>query len=188
MQIPVRSKVQRSSCGRRIIKGSPIQTILLRPVLLTPVTAASLPVGWTIVGGGAQLENNIAGGGQLLTASYPEGNEWVAKSKAHEVASAKNLRAYVIGLNSGFLATSRVSTTVMHSDISGTTPERTCSTEHGSDVIGGGAHIENGQVSPGVLLTASYPVGQNQWLAKGKAHMYHDEKNLAVFCIGVKDL
>jgi hypothetical protein len=67
-------------------------------------------------------------------------------------------------------------------------PKTECNSANGYDLIGGGAHVVNGQVAPGILLTASYPKGQNTWAAAGKAHKYPDQKNLKVFCIGVKDL
>lgn len=154
---------------------------------LTPTSPVSVPAGFSLISGGALIENNLPGGGQLLTGSYPEGNSWIAKSKAHEVSVAKSLRAYAIGLKADFLAASRIEVFSLSSDLIGSVPERSCNTEQGFDVIGGGAEIQEGQVAPGILLTASYPSGQNSWFAAGKAHIYNDNKNLKVYCIGAKD-
>lgn len=155
---------------------------------LLPVANSPLSTGFTLVGGGAFLRDNLPGGGQLLTASYPEGNSWVAMSKAHDVGVYKTLHSYAIGLKSSFLAESRIEVSWQSSELIGNEPRTECNSANGFDLIGGGAHVVDGQSAPGLLLTASYPKGQNTWAAAAKAHKYNDQKNLKVYCIGVKDL
>jgi hypothetical protein len=177
----------RKKDGTRISDSDYLVTSRPSGLSLTPTSSVSLPAGFSLLSGGALIENNLPGGGQLLTGSYPEGNSWIAKSKAHDVAVAKSLRAYAVGLKSTFLDASRIEVFSLSSELIGSVPERSCNTEHGFDVVGGGAEIQHGQSAPGILLTASYPSGQNSWFAAGKAHIYHDNKNLKVFCTGVKD-
>jgi hypothetical protein len=62
-----------------------------------PNASASVGSGYTLIGGGAYV-NNTYGSGNLLTACYPSGNSWYAASKDHGVVSANEITAYAIGI------------------------------------------------------------------------------------------
>lgn len=61
-----------------------------------PSTEVSTNSGYSLVGGGAQV--NWRGNGNLLTASFPEGNQWKVASKDHSVAESCTITAYAIGI------------------------------------------------------------------------------------------
>ena len=52
--------------------------------------------GYTLIGGGAEV--HWSGAGNLLTASYPQGNYWNARSKDHSTYSPATITAYAIGI------------------------------------------------------------------------------------------
>jgi vibriolysin len=61
-----------------------------------PTAQVALAAGYTMSGGGAI--DNWDGAGNLLTASYPQGSNWVAAGKDHKKASPSTITAYVIGI------------------------------------------------------------------------------------------
>jgi hypothetical protein len=61
-----------------------------------PSTEASVDPGYLLVGGGAQA--NWITQGSLLTASFPNGNEWKVASKDHNFAESCTITAYAIGI------------------------------------------------------------------------------------------
>lgn len=61
-----------------------------------PSTEASTDSGYSLVGGGAQV--NWKGQGNLLTASFPDGNKWKVASKDHEDPESCTITAYAIGI------------------------------------------------------------------------------------------
>jgi vibriolysin len=66
------------------------------PIAAHPEASVNLPDGWTLVGGGAI--DNWFGAGNLLTASYPQGNAWLAAGKDHMQSSPANISVYAIGV------------------------------------------------------------------------------------------
>ena len=62
-----------------------------------PSATASIQSGYVLVGGGAEV--NWQGAGNLLTASYPDGQGgWIAASKDHMVPDSAVIIAYAIGV------------------------------------------------------------------------------------------
>jgi len=62
-----------------------------------PSATASVQSGYVLVGGGAEV--NWQGAGNLLTASYPDGQGgWIAASKDHIVSDPAVIIAYAIGI------------------------------------------------------------------------------------------
>ena len=61
-----------------------------------PSVTVQLDPGWSLSGGGAFDDWN--GDGNLLTASFPQGEGWVAAGKDHKVSSPASITAYAIGL------------------------------------------------------------------------------------------
>ncbi|MEG4808487.1 hypothetical protein QUA82_11830 [Microcoleus sp. F8-D3] len=61
-----------------------------------PSTGVSVASGYNLVGGGAQA--NWKGPGSLLTASFPDGNQWKVASKDHQYVESCTITAYAIGI------------------------------------------------------------------------------------------
>ena len=61
-----------------------------------PSVAVQLDPGWSLSGGGAF--DDWTGDGNLLTASFPQGEGWVASGKDHKVSSPASITAFAIGL------------------------------------------------------------------------------------------
>jgi hypothetical protein len=66
------------------------------PVAPHPSAQVCLEEGWIHSGGGAF--DNWSGDGNLLTASFPNGQCWIASGKDHMVSDPAAITAYVIGL------------------------------------------------------------------------------------------
>jgi vibriolysin len=148
-----------------------------------PSAVASLPSGYTLVGGGAKV--NWSGAGNLLYASYPNGNSWVASSKDHDISSPATITSYAIGLSNAFLQANRLA--VQSRQVtSGTTnhPNATCTLDYGYKIIGGGAKA-NWQGN-GSLLTSSFPSDEQAWYGAAKDHMRADPSSITVYCIGLR--
>jgi hypothetical protein len=64
-----------------------------------PNTTASLPPGYRLIGGGAKA--NWVSNGLLLTASYPDGFQWVAAAKDHGLAEIGSVQSFAIGITAG---------------------------------------------------------------------------------------
>lgn len=61
-----------------------------------PDNFVDMTTGYHLVGGGAEVD--WSGSGNLLTASYPDGNRWRVSSKDHLVSSPARIRAFAIGI------------------------------------------------------------------------------------------
>lgn len=86
--------------------GSPSIPIEIREIT-TPATShpeggCSAPEGCRLIGGGARV--NWSGHGNLLTASYPEGNAWLAKAKDHSVLDPASITIFAIGISEQYFA------------------------------------------------------------------------------------
>lgn len=84
---------------RRRNPGPAIQrtvAVATGPIAPHPTASVSLTSGWQLSGGGAI--NHWSGAGNLLTASYPEGNAWLAAGKDHDLPSPSNITVYAIGI------------------------------------------------------------------------------------------
>jgi hypothetical protein len=62
-----------------------------------PSAVAELPPGFQLIGGGAR-GNTQSGAGMLLTESWPDGIDWVARAKDHEVVDVGSVDAFAIGI------------------------------------------------------------------------------------------
>jgi vibriolysin len=70
------------------------------PVQPHPTAQVCLPAAtppWIVSGGGAL--DNWNGAGNLLTASYPQENCWLAAGKDHKDPSPASITAYAIGIH-----------------------------------------------------------------------------------------
>jgi hypothetical protein len=135
-----------------------------------PTATATVASGYVMTGGGARAE--LIGAGQLLVASFPSSDKtWEARSKDHSVAQPVTITAYVIGLKSKSSAFKLppVQLTSAQSSESDA-PSVVVNVADGCAITGGGARTTWADPSPGNLLVASNPLGQNAWSARSKAH------------------
>jgi hypothetical protein len=143
---------------------------------------ATLPPGFVLTGGGAFVDYD-GGYGNLLTASFPNGDSgWEARSKDHLVADDAKLTAYAIGLRS---KANRPLSHVINSKTgpSAANPSAKICINSDFTLCGGGA-IDNWS-DPGNLLTASFP--QNAcWVASSKDHIAPSPASITVYAIGIR--
>jgi phage tail protein X len=147
-----------------------------------PQVTVGLPSGYKLIGGGAQV--NWRGNGNLLVASFPNGNTWSAKGKDHNVSDPSSITAWAIGLEdpSDQWDVKIVSNSVnynggAHGNVSVNLPL-------GYARTGGGAASEFG--GEGRLLTGSYPNDSNGWIATDKDHENAQAGTLTAYVIGIK--
>jgi hypothetical protein len=150
-----------------------------------PTARATLPIGYTLTGGGCWADwQSSNGAGQLLTGSYPDEADqrsWICEAKEHLVPSPAALHAYVIGIKAlngpqPVMAITKATSAV------GAAPRVQVAVAPYYEVTGGGARAEvsrpaslaigapsglmraPGRVATtiaadsGVLLTGSFPV------------------------------
>jgi hypothetical protein len=148
-----------------------------------PKGEASVPDGYTMIGGGAQV--NWSGEGSLLTSSYPSNRiTWTSSSKDHEKSSPATITTYAIGLkcNVGGLNLQQ------HIQKSSSTPgghlTANTSSPAGYVMVGGGAFVNFS--GAGNLLTASYPRDIRTWQARSKDHVDSCTATLDVYCVSLK--
>jgi len=145
-----------------------------------PAVKVVVPEGYKIIGGGARV--NYSGAGCLLTESYPNGGSWIVKAKDHLVGNSASISAYAIAL---YDPNNEWDVRVFQS--TGSTanyPEADVRVDDGYVMTGGGA--KNNWSGAGNLLTASYPITDDTWKAKGKDHGNADRTNITVYAIGIK--
>lgn len=147
-----------------------------------PSAQVVLPGGWVLVGGGARA--NYAGLGNMLYASIPSGNSWIASAKDHLQSDPATVTAFAIGLRQSFLAGAGLAVTSQ----SITTP---IPTNHpwttlvipDFHLVGGGAQVN--WTGLGNLLTASFPQDRQTWIARGKDHLQPDPATITAWSIGL---
>lgn len=141
---------------------------------------ACVPAGWKIVGGGARVEFNGAGG--LLTASYPEGNCWIARSKAHEISDQQRVEAMAVAIRDE----SNRWDVVIDTQTSGKESHPTVQARlrPGYVLTGGGARAN--WTGAGSLLTASFPATNEVWEARAKDHGVSDPSTVTAYVIGIR--
>lgn len=147
-----------------------------------PSIKVTVPDGYKIIGGGAKV--NYSGAGCFITESYPNGNSWIAKAKDHLVSNSASISAYAIAIyDPNNLWDVRV---FQSTGSTANYPEAIVRVEEGYVMTGGGA--KNNWSGAGNLLTASYPITNDTWKAKGKDHGNADRTNITVYAIGIKPM
>lgn len=140
-----------------------------------PSINATLPAGYSLIGGGAK--SNYQGNGQLLTASYPQNlTTWTVSAKDHKYADVATITAYAIGIKTtipnfgSFTMDLGESSNYVSSGYA--EQSRALITGYVPACMGGHA-TWNGQ---GRLLTKMAPStdGSNNALAGTKDHLYAD--------------
>lgn len=142
--------------------------------------AACVPAGWKIVGGGASVSFGNVGG--LLTASYPEGNCWFARSKAHEIEEKQRVTAVAIAIRDD----TNLYDVVIDTATSGkeAAPAVQARLRPGYVMTGGGARAN--WTGAGSLLTASFPATFDVWEARAKDHGISDPATVTAYVIGIR--
>jgi vibriolysin len=149
-----------------------------------PQVAATLPAGYVLTGGGAQV--HYTGAGNFLTASYPVGNSgWEARGKDHAISDPAAITAYAIGLRhrTGAIRFSGTIVSVGEEELT-SHPSSRARLEPGWTLSGGGALVvANGA---GNLLTASFPLGFS-WIGAAKDHVHASGATVTAFAIGIRE-
>jgi hypothetical protein len=146
-----------------------------------PSARATVDPGYKIVGGGAKV--NWSGSGNLLTASYPDGNAWVATSKDHIDPDPASITVWAIAL---YDPGNEWEVRVFQENMLQPTPHPSVEVAVPSEYVmtGGGAFIH--WSGAGNLLTASYPVNGAKWAAASKDHEQSDPATLTAYAIGIR--
>lgn len=153
-----------------------------------PSTTCTIESDFVLVGGGAEVEGNVAPGA-LLTASYPNTSltTWMASSKDHRLTYPHRLRAYAVGLKLAGIspATLRGHMRLVASQSAlAQHPSTTAALPPGFKLVGGGAQTVWSR--QGLLLTSSYPDGF-QWVAEAKDHIVPEAGFVNAYAIGIAD-
>ncbi|GAA4276839.1 hypothetical protein [Aquimarina mytili] len=148
-----------------------------------PSTSASVPFGFKLISGGAKV--NWSGAGNLLTASYPSGNSWVAKGKDHVAPSAASITSYAIGIKNNIPNFGSLNVLMGDNceDASGGFAESLIRTPPGYATVSGGAKSTFN--SWGRLLT-SITVDRPGAHTRSKDHGYGDSGTVCSYYIAVK--
>lgn len=146
-----------------------------------PTVQVSVPQGYKLIGGGAS--DNWVGQGNLLTASYPSGNQWLAAGKDHQDPSPSYITAYALGLYDPdddweVTVAQQTSDPAEH-------PQAVATLAEGYILTGGGASVDYGS-GYGNMLTASFPNGDSGWEARSKDHLVADPAKITAYAIGVR--
>jgi len=148
-----------------------------------PSQEISVPAGYTMIGGGAQV--TWSGAGNLLTASYPrDSRTWVCAAKDHLDASSATISAYVIGLRckvDGVKVLQRIQKSSSNPEDH---PTASVSPSAGYVMVGGGAAVNYS--GAGNMLTASYPRDKGTWEARSKDHQQADPATLDVYAVDLQ--
>jgi hypothetical protein len=142
--------------------------------------SCSVDSDFVLVGGGAEIKDDLAPGA-LLTASYPEGDSWIARSKDHISPYPHRTRAYAIGLRLAGLSKSGLQESVKTvSFATGATahPSIKYAPPTGQLILSGGAYARYG--GSGQLLTKSTRSGSG-WIAASKDHVNSDPGYMDVY-------
>lgn len=149
---------------------------------LHPRTTATLPPGYTLVGGGADAR--WRGVGSLLVENYPSSSRsWTASSKDHLQAVTSTVVSYVIGIKP---SRGSVSTTIKSLSFGPAQhPSGTIFSTRGSAIIGGGAKVSKGGV--GNMLVNCYSDSKGKsFFASSKDHLEPDRRVITVYGIEIR--
>jgi hypothetical protein len=150
-----------------------------------PEQEVAVEPGYVMVGGGAWVD--WTGEGNLLVASHPSPDSktaWHAQSKDHVKSSPARITAYAIGLKCKAEGVKLQSAIAIAKSNKSNRPQAAAAPPAGYKMVGGGAALTFDK--GGLLLTASYPNENNQWVGQGKDHLEGDNGSITVYCIGLK--
>jgi hypothetical protein len=151
-------------------------------------TDCTVPVGYVLVGGGAEVRN-AAPNGALLTASFPDTDlkTWHASSKDMDFLQTEQLASFAIGMRIDGIseATLRSKMTIVHADSAvNEHPTGSVALPAGYLLVGGGtaAHWS----TQGLYLTQTYGnASSNTWSGAAKDHGHIENGYVTTYAIGV---
>lgn len=154
------------------------------PAAAHPEQEVAVESGYVMVGGGAWVD--WTGEGNILFASHPTESKtaWRVQSKDHVKSSPARITAYAVGLRSKVAGVSLQSAIATAKSNKSNRPQAAAAPPSGYKMVGGGAALTFDNT--GMLLTASYPNENNQWVARGKDHLVGDNGTVTAYCIGLK--
>jgi hypothetical protein len=153
-----------------------------------PQARVHIPKEYKLLAGGAR--DNFTGGGNLLTASFPDGDStWVARGKDHHgVDDHASVSVFAIGIydNLDLWEVAQFSATgAKDPDPSAEVALAADFVGKGGVLVGGGAVVVNG---PGAdkLLTSSYPKSPTTWAANATDPFNENPAAITVFAQGLR--
>ena len=148
-----------------------------------PKAVATVDSNYVLVGGGCRAE--WLGGGQLLTASYPQGSSWICQSKDHAAADPSSISAFALGIPKSENIEVRMTQATGASEPH---PTAAVAVPDGFQLVGGGCATswQDGQPN-GNLLVDSFPTS-NQWHCEGKDHGSPSPATITAYAIGIPKL
>ena len=148
-----------------------------------PSASSSVPDGYTLIGGGAQVQ--YSGAGCLLTSSYPsDARTWRCDAKDHVESNEAQIMAVAIGLKckaDGLRILQKIQT---NTSDKAHWPTTTASPPAEHVMTGGGAKVTYS--GDGSLLTASYLKDEETWEGRAKDHLSSDEATIDVSAVGIR--
>ena len=153
-----------------------------------PQARIHIPKEYKLLAGGAR--DNFTGGGNLLTASFPDGDStWVARGKDHHgVNDHASVSVFAIGIYDNL----DLWEVAQFSAIGAQAPRPSAQVALAADfvgkggvLVGGGAVVVNG---PGAdkLLTSSYPKSATTWAANATDPFNENPAAITVFAQGLR--
>jgi hypothetical protein len=150
-----------------------------------PTATATLPLDYTLTGGGAFVDYG-SGYGSLLTASFPSSDyTWEVRAKQHISPDSARITAYAIGMKStvgiGLIHNYVFSTSIDPAEY----PTAVIDPEGIAGTLTCGGAIDQ-WTGEGNMLTGSYPTPDGGWFASGKDQKYKDPAVLLAYGISVE--
>jgi len=144
-----------------------------------PEAIACVGPEFKLIGGGALVAPGVM---SFLTASFPEGSCWIARSKDHIVPSPARIVASALGLHDPqnqfeVIIRSAIGPRANH-------PHAFVSLPPGFTLTGGGGRTNF--TGAGNLLTASFPPSPSTWEVRAKDHQIADPTEAMAFIIGIR--
>jgi hypothetical protein len=153
-------------------------------VASAPSVTLQVPAGCKIISGGAQVSAGT-GAGNMLIASFPKSaTTWFAQSKdTAGKPDRRTITAYAVTILDpddlyDVKITSATSAVASH-------PTATATVAADYMLTGGGAMTSAAAAGQGNFLTASYPLGDVQWLAASKDHINANPSSIVAYAIGI---
>jgi hypothetical protein len=148
-----------------------------------PVAEVEIAAPDKLIGGGAWVDWH--GAGNLLKQTSPGGlQKWAASAKDHEVSDPAALTVYALGLRDPDNAWETV--VVEATSAVAPQPEATAMLPPNFALLGGGCRVNVDDLSPGNLLTASFPASLSSWECRAKDHLVSSPASVTAFVIGIR--
>jgi hypothetical protein len=143
-----------------------------------PSLRITAPSGTRLISGGCH--SDWAGAGQLLTASYPDGNAWVCAAKDQIQPDVAALTGYAVVVSHADTLDIRVTSAT---GAAASHPTARVDVAAGYSLVGGGCFDHT--AGAGNLLVDSYPVS-GAWICNGKDHDQPGAASITAYAIGIR--